>query len=150
MKKIITVLLTLLFLTGCGYTPVYLNKNFDFKIKTITFPKNSQLNSKVKNRLLVLSNQESQKVIFLSLDVQKKINTLSKDSKGDASRFEMVINIKLDIKYDQDQNISKTFEEIFNYKTNANRFDLNQYENEIENLLIDKNIDRIIIYLSKI
>ena len=62
----------------------------------------------------------------------------------------MVINIKLDIKYDQDQNISKTFEEFFNYKTNANRFDLNQYENEIENLLIDKNIDRIIIYLSKI
>jgi hypothetical protein len=150
MKKIITVLLTLLFLTGCGYTPVYLNKNFDFKIKTITFPKNSQLNSKVKNRLLVLSNQESQKVIFLSLDVQKKINTLSKDSKGDASRFEMVINIKLGIKYDQDQNISKTFEEIFNYKTNTNKFDLNQYEDEIENLLIDKNIDRIIIYLSKI
>tara|TARA_B110000971_G_scaffold32414_1_gene29977 strand:- start:77 stop:529 length:453 start_codon:yes stop_codon:yes gene_type:complete len=150
MKKIITVLLTFLFLTSCGYAPIYLNKNFDFKIQTITHPKNSQLNSKVKKRLLLLSNQESPKVVFLSLDVQKKINTLSKDSRGDPSRFEMVINIKLDIKYDQDRNINKTFEEIFNYKTNTNKFDLNQYENEIENLLIDKNIDRMIIYLSKI
>ena len=95
----------------------------DFKIQTITHPKNSQLNSKVKKRLLLLSNQESPKVVFLSLDVQKKINTLSKDSRGDPSRFEMVINIKLDIKYDQDRNINKTFEEI----------ESNQLKNELKN-----------------
>ena len=150
MKKIITVMLTFLFLTSCGYTPVYLNKNFDFNIKDITALKSDKLNFKTKKRLLAFSNKNSQKIIFLNLDVQKKINILAKDSKGDPSRYEMVINIQLDITYNQDQKLRKSFNESFNYNSNINKFELNQYDKEIENLLIDKNIDRIIVYLSKI
>jgi len=150
MNKIITVLLTVLFLTNCGYTPIYSNKNFDFNIKDITLSTNNLLNSGIKKRLISLSNQESSKIISLNLDVQKKINTLAKDSKGDATRYEMVINIQLKITYDQGQNISNFFEETFNYNVNKNKFELNQYEKEIENLLIDENINRITIYLSKL
>ena len=150
MKKIITVLLTVLFLTNCGYTPIYSNKNFDFNIKDITLSTNNLLNSGIKKRLISLSNQESSKIISLNLDVQKKINTLAKDSKGDATRYEMVINIQLKITYDHGQNISNFFEETFNYNVNKNKFELNQYEKEIENLLIDENINRITIYLSKL
>ena len=143
-------MLTFLFLTSCGYTPVYLNKNFDFNIKDITALKSDKLNFKTKKRLLAFSNKNSQKIIFLNLDVQKKINILAKDSKGDPSRYEMVINIQLDITYNQDQKLRKSFNESFNYNSNINKFELNQYDKEIENLLIDKNIDRIIVYLSKI
>ena len=150
MNKIITVLLTVLFLTNCGYTPIYSNKNFDFNIKDITLSTNNLLNSGIKKRLISLSNQESSKIISLNLDVQKKINTLAKDSKGDATRYEMVINIQLKITYDHGQNISNFFEETFNYNVNKNKFELNQYEKEIENLLIDENINRITIYLSKL
>ena len=150
MNKIITVLLTVLFLTNCGYTPIYSNKNFDFNIKDITLSTNNLLNSGIKKRLISLSNQESSKIISLNLDVQKKINTLAKDSKGDATRYEMVINIQLKITYDHGQNISNFFEETFNYNVNKNKFELNQYVKEIENLLIDENINRITIYLSKL
>ena len=150
MNKIITVLLTVLFLTNCGYTPIYSNKNFDFNIKDIITSTDNLLNSRIKKRLLSLSNQESSKMISLNLDVQKKINTLSKDTKGDATRFEMVINIQLKITYDHGQNINNFFEETFNYNVNKNKFELNQYEKEIENLLIDENINRITIYLSKL
>ena len=150
MKKIITILITFLFLTNCGYTPIYSSKNFDFKIANITPFKNNQLHSKVERRLLVFSNQEGQKIITLKVDAQKQINTLAKDSKGDPSRYEMVIIIKLEILYNQNQNITQSFQEKFNYNSNINKFELNQYEKEIEDLLINKNIDRIIIYLSKI
>ena len=150
MNKIITVLLTVLFLTNCGYTPIYSNKNFDFNIKDITLSTNNLLNSGIKKRLISLSNQESSKIISLNLDVQTKINTRAKDSKGDATRYEMVINIQLKITYDHGQNISNFFEETFNYNVNKNKFELNQYEKEIENLLIDENINRITIYLSKL
>tara|TARA_B110000967_G_scaffold135622_1_gene138456 strand:+ start:208 stop:660 length:453 start_codon:yes stop_codon:yes gene_type:complete len=150
MNKIITVLLTVLFLTNCGYTPIYSNKNFDFNIKDIITSTDNLLNSRIKKRLLSLSNQESSKMISLNLDVQKKINTLSKDTKGDATRFEMVINIQLKITYDHGQNINNFFEETFNYNVNKNKFELSQYEKEIENLLINENINRITIYLSKL
>ena len=150
MKKIITVLLTFLFLTSCGYTPMYSEKKFDFKLKNIISSKDNQLNSNVEKKLLVFSNQESQKIISLKIDVQRKINILTKDSKGDPSRYEMIIDIKLETTYGQNQNVIRSFQEKFNYNTNSNKFELNQYEKEVENLLINKNIDRIIAYLSKV
>jgi hypothetical protein len=150
MKKIITILLTFLFLTSCGYTPMYSKKNFDFKLKDITIPKSDRLNSKVQKRLLNFSNQESQKVISLKVAAQRKINVLTKNSKGDPSRYEMIIDVKLDAAYGQSQNISQYFQERFNYNANSNKFELKQYEKEIENLLIEKNIEKIIGYLSRL
>ena len=81
---------------------------------------------------------------------KKKINTLSKNSKGDASRYEMIIDIKLEATNNQQENTRQSFQERFNYNANKNKFELNQYKKEIEDLLIKKNIDQIIIYLSKI
>ena len=52
--------MTFLFLTSCGYTPVYLNQNFDFKIKSINNSKENQLNSKINRNLISFSNHESQ------------------------------------------------------------------------------------------
>ena len=150
MNKITTVLLTLLFLTSCGYTPIYSSKNFDFKLENVINLKNDQLHNKVRKRLQNFSNQESLKVISLKIDVKKEINILSKNSKGDPSRYEMVVNISLAVTFNENENISKTFQESFNYNINKNRFELSQYEREIEDLLIDKNIDRIIIYLTKV
>ena len=150
MKKIIATLLTFIIFTSCGYTPIYSNKNFDFKLKNIISSKDNQLNSNVEKKLLVFSNQESQKIISLKIDVQRKINILTKDPKGDPSRYEMIIDIKLETTYGQNQNVIRSFQEKFNYNTNSNRFELNQYEKEVENLLINKNIDRIIAYLSKV
>ena len=150
MKKIITFLITFLFLTNCGYTPIYSSKNFDFRLEKIISLKSNQLNSKIQNKLQSFSNHESKRIISLEIDAEKKINTLAKNSKGDASRYEMIIKIELKTIHDQNQKMSKSFQEKFNYNTNPNKFDLNRYEKEIENLLIDKNIDRIIVYLSKI
>ena len=150
MKKIVTVLLTFLFLTSCGYTPMYSQKNFDFKLKNIKKTKSDRLNSKVQKRLLSFSNQESQQVFSLKVNTLRKINVLTKNSKGDPSRYEMIIDVKLEAANGQNLNKSQSFQERFNYNANANKFELKQFEKEIEDLLIDKTIDLIIIYLSKI
>tara|TARA_B110000027_G_scaffold45380_1_gene49909 strand:+ start:2972 stop:3424 length:453 start_codon:yes stop_codon:yes gene_type:complete len=150
MKNIITLLLTLLFLTNCGYTPIYSDKNFDFKIENIVILKNNKLNNKIKKRLKNFSNQNSQKIILLEVDAKKIINTLVKDSRGDPSRYEMIIDIKLKASYGLNKNVNRSFEERFSYNGNKNKFELKQYEKEIENLLINKNMDRIIVYLSEV
>ena len=150
MNKIIITLLAFLFFTNCGYTPIYSNKNFDLYLEKISSTKNNSLNSKIKKRLQIFSNQESKKVISLVVDAQKITNILAKNSKGDASRYEMIISIKLEIQYGQNQKVNQSFQERFNYNSNKNKFDLNQYEKVIEDLLVDKNIDRIINTLSEL
>ena len=150
MKKIITALLTFLFIANCGYTPIYSSKNFNFKIKNITKLTNDPLNSNVEKRLKNFSDQTGENEISLRVDTQKKINTLLKNSKGDPSRYEMIISIKIEITYGLDQIVSESFEERFNYNANKNKFELRQYEKEIKDLLINKNIDNIIVYLSKL
>ena len=149
MKKIIAIILTFLFITNCGFAPIYSGKNFDFKLKDIITINDSQLSSKVQRRLKKISKEESKKIISIKVDTQKKINILSKNSKGDPSRYEMIIDIKLNTTYAQNKNMSKSFQEKFNYNANSNKFELNQYEQEIEDLLINQNIERIIVYLSK-
>jgi hypothetical protein len=137
-------------LTSCGYSPIYSSKNLDFRLKNIVTSKNDRLESKVENKLQNFSNPESQKVFSLEVDTQKQINILTKNSKGDPSRYEMVIDVRLKIINDQDKNFNKSFQERFNYKSDTNKFKLNNYEKEIEDLLINKNIENIIVYLSKI
>ena len=148
MKKIITVLLTFLFLTNCGYTPIYSAKNFDFRLDEIILANNDKLNSKIAKRLRVFSNQGGEKIILLRVHAKKKINTLSKIPQGDPSRYEMIINIQLEAENDQKQKNTHLFQERFNYNANTNKFELKQYEKEIEDLLISKNIETIISYLS--
>ena len=62
----------------------------------------------------------------------------------------MAVSITIETTYDKKQGVVKLFQEKFNYNTNENKFDLSQYEKVIEDLLISKNIDRIIFYLSKV
>ncbi len=150
MKRIIIVLLTFLLLANCGYEPIYSSKQIDFKFNTIIADKNDQLNSKVKKRLKNFTNAKSERVISLKINTQKKINILSKDKKGDPSRYEMNIKIDLVILDNQNENLVQSFEEKFNYKTSTNKFELSQYEKEIEDILINKSVENIIVYLSKI
>ena len=150
MKKRIIILFTFLFFTNCGFTPIYSNKNLDFNFKNIVTTKVDPLNSKLKKKLQIFSNEDSEKSITLKVGVQKKINTLAKNSKGDPSRYEMIINVNLDAIYNNNQNVKKSFQERFNYKSSINKFELNQYQKEIEELLINKNIENIIVYLSKL
>ena len=62
----------------------------------------------------------------------------------------MIITMIVDINYKGDKNTKKNFTSRFNYNTSANKFELSQYEKEIEETLINKIIEDCIIYLSKI
>ena len=150
MKKIFLTIILFIFLSGCGYTPIYSNQNFDFNFSDIIYTTNSQLETKVGKKLRTFTNKNSQKLFVIEINVRKKIKTLTKDIKGNSSRHEMNIQINLAITHNGNENLRKSFEERFNYKSNTNRFELKQYEKEIENLLIEKNIEQIISYLSRL
>ena len=138
-------------LNNCGYTPIYSSKNNNFYIDILQKDR-SKLNSKIENNIKKFSNQNSENIIQLEISSNKKINIISKDEKGDPSRFSMIISLTINIlnKNNYEINKTKSFSEKFDYNNISNKFSLKQYEKDIENNLINKIIERSILYLSEL
>ena len=151
MKKIIYIVIALFVLNNCGYTPIYSSKNNNLYID-ISQKNRSKLNSKIENNIKKFSNQNNENIIQLEISSNKKINIISKDKKGDPSRFSMIISLTINIlnKNYYEINKTKSFTEKFDYNNNSNKFSLKQYEKDIEDNLINKIIERSIIYLAEL
>jgi len=152
MKKIIIIVIALFFLNNCGYTPIYSSKKNNFYIKEISQKDRTKLNSKFTNNIEKFSNQNSENIIKLEISSNKKIQIISKDDKGDPSRFQMTILLNINIinKNYNETYKRKSFSANFDYSNNSNKFSLKQYEKEIENNLIDKIIENSILWLSEL
>ena len=152
MKKLIIIVTALFILNNCGYSPIYSSKNNNFYIKKISQKNESKLDSKIINNIKKFSNKDSENRIELKISSEKKIDIITKDKKGDPSKFQMTILLNINIlkKNNYEINKTKTFSENFNYNNNTNKFSLKQYEKEIENILIKKIIEKFIVYLSEL
>ena len=150
MKKITLTLILFLILTSCGYKAIYSNKNLNFNITKIEKIKKNKLNLTIEKRLNNISNNRALNKISLKIDAEKKIKIISKDMQGDPSRYQMIIELNINIIDDQNKKINKNITQDFSYNTNSNRFALSQYEKEIEEILINKIIDELIQDLSKL
>ena len=152
MKKLIFLVIALFILNNCGYTPIYSSKENNFYIKEISQKDRSKLNTKIVNNIEKFSNQNSENIIQLEISSNKKIDIISKDKKGDPSRFQMIIFLNINIlnKNNYEINKTKSFSANFNYNNDSNKFSLKQYEKEIEDILINKIVEESIIYLSEL
>ena len=151
MKKLIFIVIALFMLNNCGYTPIYSSKNNNFYIE-ISQKDRSKLNSKVVNNIKRFSNQNSENTIELEISSNKKVDVISKDSKGDPLKFQMTVYLNINIlsKNNYKVNKTKSFFSNFNYNNNSNKFSLKQYETEIEDILINKIIEEFSIYLAEL
>jgi len=151
MKKLIFLVIALFMLNNCGYSPIYSSKNNNFYID-VSQKDRSKLNSKIEEYIKRFSNQNSENIIRLEISSNKKINIISKDEKGDPSRFSMIISLTINTlnKNNYEINKTKSFSKTFDYNNNSNKFELKQYEKDIENNLINKIVERSVIYLSEL
>ena len=154
LKKIIATL-SFLLLLNCGYEPIYskkqINSNYNYSINNINYIGDNKVNQILKNQLRKILIKEKKSIgLNLNLNSRLEKGITSKDKKGNPSRYDMSITMIVDVEYRENKTMQKTFTENFNYNTSANKFELSQYEKEIEELLIDKIIEDCITYLSKI
>ena len=148
MKKKITLLILIFFiLSNCGFKPIYSSKKTNFNIEKIKIIKKSKINSKIKSNLLNISNNESNDKYNLVINSNKQKRISSKDKKGNAQILTMAISANIKF-YKENSLISNiNFSEEFRYANNSNKFDLSQYEKDIENNLVDKIISNIISHI---
>ena len=150
MKKITLILIVFIMCTSCGYNVMYSNKNFNFNIIKIEKSKGDKLNLAFERMIKNFSNDQALKQISLKTNAEKQITIVSKDARGDPSRYQMIIKLGLVIIDDQKiKKINRNIVQQFSYNTNSNRSKLNQYEKEIEEILINKIIDETIKHISR-
>lgn len=151
MKKInLIFLFFLIFLSHCGFKPIYSTSNINFAINEIEYEKNS-LNQVIVSKLNFLKDSEKNNRKYkIKIDSKDKINTIAKNSKGDPTLFRMEINSNLKI-FDGNQNIlNKNYSVSFDYANKSKKFELKQYENQIKNDLLNQISTNIIRDLYKI
>jgi len=151
MKEIKKAGLILFFLLlSCGYKPIYSSKNMNFSIKEIQ-KENTPLNNEFARSLKSFSNNENSNQIKIDIDSEKKIEIKSKDSKGNPNLYELRVTLKTVIYNEVTGKIlKKEFNQKLNFKNRDDKFQLNQYQKEIEKLLIGKIIEDILSYLSNL
>ena len=93
LKKNIIILSLILFLTNCGFTPVYLkNNNLNFSIEQIKYTGDRDLNNFLKINLDRYKDEKIDNKIFLSSETKYEKNIISKDSTGKITSYQLEAN----------------------------------------------------------
>lgn len=148
MTKKITLLLVIFLIWGCGYQPIYLKKNnSEQKIKTITLNGDQKINKIIMNSLGIKEDRNLPTEYSLTLKSLKKIDIISKDKSGNPLAYKT--SIIVDISLTEKERIikQKEFVSSFTYNASENKFDLSQYQKNIELNLINEISEKIFIYL---
>ena len=148
MNKNFFFLVCFLILSNCGYEPIYSTKNLNFTIGKID-KSNTSLNNKFSKKIDILKNKKIEKKIDIKIESNKEINIKSKDTRGNTLIFELKIILEVS-SLDLNNNEVQSFSRKITYNNSDDKFKLKQYENELEDILINKVVEDLIVYLTNI
>ena len=149
MNKIILIFLTLFVLNGCGYESLLANKTYNFKLETIGFDNENEINSILKTFLNEKNKEQSEKKYNLNYSTKYEKETVSSNEKGDPVNFK----IKIAVNYLLDQDGIVIFTNKINNEVNYNnindKFELLKYEENIVNSLLRNIADEILFSIAR-
>ena len=149
MKKIFIVFL--LILNSCGYQPLYKTdqKIKNLNISEVIYSGEQKINDVIYQKLPIVLVKNDESLNKLSLDSEKEIIITSKNSKGQALSYRTTIKVKiLILNSNKDIIDQKIVQKNFSYNSDENKFKFKEYQDKIEENLIDGIVDDIIIYLT--
>tara|TARA_B100001173_G_C15710653_1_gene430076 strand:- start:160 stop:636 length:477 start_codon:yes stop_codon:yes gene_type:complete len=149
MNKIFvkTIILFLLFgITSCSYKPIFLEKNYDFQITEIFLVGDKDINRTIQNKLKFIKNNDSKnkKSYTININSTKNREIVSKDSKGDPVKFELIILVEYKIINENNILLDNKIERKNIYNNDSDQFKLEQTEDIILQNLSESIGDNII------
>ena len=134
-------------LENCGYEPMHSKKGtINTKIQNFQLEGNKSINKRIISSLGI-KNQGKTSGYKLVIKSNKLLETVAKNAAGDAAIYKTTITVIVSImdgnKIVKDKNLISDF----TYDNKENKFDLSQYQKEIEENLINKIIEKINIFL---
>ena len=148
IKKISLLILTLIVLNNCGYTPIYSKKNYNFEIKNIEMLGETTINKLLSNKLKVYKdNPEAKNSLSLIINSQSFKTTITKDKKGNPTQFSMSINVDVKVIDASNNQIETTVSENSTYDNSDNKFDLRKYEDNLVKNMSEKIFSELTLFI---
>ncbi len=140
------VFISIFVLTSCSYEPIFVEKDYNFKIKEVLLAGDKDINRIVNNNLKFIKNSESKKNknFIIEIDSSKKREIVSKNSKGDPLKFKMIIKVKYKVLNNNSLEINNTIEKSNIYNNESDKFELEKNEGIILDNLARGISDNII------
>ena len=109
--KLITIAISLILLTGCGFKVIDKRELLNFNIKEISTNGDKRINFELKNKLSDYNDTNSSKVIKIELDTKKTKSIKEKNISNEITKYQIkvIVNVKL-IKIDNTNNLEFTIE----------------------------------------
>ena len=150
MKKLL-VIFSIILLSSCGgYKPIFKSQETNFYISKINNLSQDKISNQVKMSLKPYTKDNGKMSIILELDSRKDEKVLSKDSKGNPVVYEIKIFTKAKIIFEDNSEKQFRFEKKFNFNNQSNKFEFQQYKNNIEKNLTDEIFESLILKLRSI
>ena len=147
MKNNLLIIL-LIFLTNCGYTPIYKNINSsDFSINIIDTSGNAEINNLIKNELELDDNQESKNKYDISIDTNFEKKVIFKDTSGATSDYQLFLEVAFTVTT-KDKKDTFLFSEKLNVTNNSDSFNQKSYEEIIKRNFVSSIKEKLMLKLS--
>ena len=149
LKKIIIILLSTLYLTSCGFTPIYSKKNLDFQINNIQFEGDREIKAILLSNLSVYKTKKKDKYNYdLNIKSEKKVEIASKNTKGEATVYKININSIVEIFLDDKLLLTKHYNNSSIYSSEEKIIKMKEVESRNLSNLSSKLASEIILTLS--
>ena len=149
LKKIIIILLSTLYLTSCGFTPIYSKKNLDFQINNIQFEGDREIKAILLSNLSAYKTKEKDKYNYdLNIKSEKKIEIASKNTKGEATVYKININSIVEVFLDDKLLLTKHYNNSSIYSSEKKIIKMKEVEYRNLSNLSSKLASEIILTLS--
>ena len=125
-------LLIILFISGCGFTPMYnTSDKIDYKINVVEVNGDKLINNLITSEIKRISSSQSSKIFNIKINTFYEKIILSKDIKGTASDYQL--NLRSDFAIENNNKIENvSFKEKQNIKNTSDIFEQKNYENTIK------------------
>ena len=143
MKKLF-LLISIIFIYSCGYSPLYLNGKSDLKLNLKEIEGDFELNTYIKNDFKITSDVNSPNVFDINAITKIEKIILTKDATGDATDYRLDFSVKFII---VSENKVVSYNESFKIKQNNQKFEQSNYEREIKRNFSKIVKDKLVLYL---
>ena len=149
LKKIIIILLSTLYLTSCGFTPIYSKKNLDFQINNIQFEGDREIKAILLSNLSAYKTEKKDKYNYdLNIKSEKKVEIASKNTKGEATIYKININSTVEVFLDDKLFLTKHYNNSSIYSSEKKIIKMKEVEYRNLSNLSSKLASEIILTLS--
>ncbi len=133
-------------LSACSYKPIFSENNYNFEIDEIIFSGERYINRIIKNKfdLIKKENEQDRKKYNLLINTNKKKMIVSKDSKGDPLKFDIIVTTYFEINNKEKLLFKKEITKNNIYNNDVDKFKLEQNEKIILENLAEKISETII------